>query len=135
MQANPPRRRTIFTAVERRGEGGKMDQLMLFKKSLGVFAAALAALLFSPAPVRLQAQPTDPCFAAISLPGSTALRAAQSRETKHGRLGTDSRDIRDLLQLDSVASQARSRGTARKPGQRPIATTTTSPSSRTRAAT
>ncbi|MEO7133580.1 MAG: hypothetical protein ABI024_05100, partial [Vicinamibacterales bacterium] len=82
-----------------------------------VAAAGLAALLLSPAPARLQAQPTDPCAAATAVAGATAVRAPQNRETKRGGFGADSRDIRDLLQLESVASQARSRAasTAARP--------------------
>jgi hypothetical protein len=40
------------------------------------------------------------------------LRTPQRLESKRGRFGADSRDIRDLLQLESVASQARSRAAA-----------------------
>ena len=90
---------------------------MLLKRWPVVFAAGLAALWLSPAPARLQAQPVGPCAAAIRISGSAALRAPQGRDTKRGRFGADSRDIRDLLHLELIASKARSRAasTAARP--------------------
>src|SRR5918993_333059 len=48
----------------------------------------------------------------MAVSGATALRAPQGLEPKRGRFGVDSRDIRDLLHLDSIASQARPRAAA-----------------------
>ncbi len=89
-----------------------MDQLMFLQRWRVAGVAGIATLLLSPAPARLQAQPTDPCVAAAAASGATALRAPLSREEKRGHLGADSRDIRDLLHLESIASGARSRAAA-----------------------
>ena len=47
------------------------------------------------------------------------MRAPPGRAPKYGRFGADTRDIRDLLQLSAVSSQARSR--AASTGARPAA--------------
>jgi len=90
---------------------------MFWQRWTVVAVGGIAALLLLPAPARLQAQPAGPCGAAIGVAGSAALRAPQRRDTKRGRFGADSRDIRDLLHLESVASKARSRAasTAARP--------------------
>ncbi len=69
-----------------------------------------AALPWLPAPSSpVAAQSADPC--ATAGPAITAARIASplERERKYGRFGDDSRDIRDLLNVSSVASQARAR--------------------------
>ena len=80
-----------------------------------VSLALMAALPGSPVPPML-AQSQNPCVAALAAEGVTALRAPAGRTPKYGRFGGDTRDIRDLLQLSSAASQARSRATATAAG-------------------
>jgi hypothetical protein len=71
-----------------------------------VSLAALAA--FSGSPMhQVLAQSPNPCVAALATAGDLALRTSPVRAAKNGQFGADKRDIRDLLQLSSVTSQAR----------------------------
>ena len=82
---------------------------MSWRRFAIVILAVTAALReSSPMPVML-AQSQNPCVAALAGEGATAMRAAPGRAPKYGRFGADTRDIRDLLQLSSFSSQARSR--------------------------
>ncbi len=83
-----------------------------------VSLAVIAALPGSSAPPML-AQSQNPCVAALAAEGATPMRTPPGRTPKYGRFGADTRDIRDLLQLSSVASQARSH--AATTGARPAA--------------
>lgn len=83
-----------------------------------VSLAVIAALPGSPVPPML-AQSQNPCVAALAADAATAMRTPPGRAQKYGRFGADTRDIRDLLQRSSVASQARSRAAAT--GARPAA--------------
>ncbi len=80
-----------------------------------VSLALIAALPGSSVPPML-AQSQNPCAAALAAEGVTAMRAPAGRAQKYGRFGADTRDIRDLLQHSSAASQARSRATATAAG-------------------
>ncbi len=80
--------------------------------------AAIAALPGSSA-LPMLAQSQNPCAAALAADGVTAARTPPARAPKYGRFGADTRDIRDLLRLSSVAEQARSRTAAT--GARPAA--------------
>lgn len=91
---------------------------MFFRRFAIVCLAVIATLTASPVPPML-AQSQNPCVAALAAEGATALRASPGRAPKYGRYGADTRDIRDLLQLSSVAGQARSR--AATIGARPAA--------------
>lgn len=75
----------------------------------------VAALPWLAAPPATMAQSQDPCAGAM-----TSAAAAREPERKYGRFGADSRDIRDLLQQSSIASQARAR-TASSERARPLA--------------
>ena len=80
-----------------------------------VSLAVIAAVPGSPLPpMAALAQSENPCVAALAAEGVTAMRTPPGREPKDGRFGADTRDIRDLLQLSSVASQARSRATRQR---------------------
>src|SRR5687768_6360587 len=74
-----------------------------------IIVAALPWLPARPTPILAQSQ--DPCATATT---SDTARTPQAgaRERKYGRLGNDSRDIRDLLQQSDAASQARARATS-----------------------
>ncbi|MDO8681601.1 MAG: hypothetical protein Q7R30_24080 [Acidobacteriota bacterium] len=85
-----------------------------------VSLAVIAALTASPVPpTAALAQSPNPCVAALAAEGATAMRTPPFRAPKYGRFGADTRDIRDLLQLSAVSSQARSRATST--GARPAA--------------
>ena len=80
-----------------------------------VSLALIAALPGSSLPPML-AQSQNPCVAALAAEVATPMRTPPGRAPKYGRFGADTRDIRDLLQLSSAASQARSRATAAAAG-------------------
>jgi hypothetical protein len=97
-----------------------MDDVMPLRRLAIVSLAMIAAVTASPVPpMAAQAQSQNPCVAALVAEGATAMRAPPGREPKEGRFGADTQDIRELLQLSSVASQARSYATAT--GARPAA--------------
>lgn len=78
-----------------------------------VSCAVIAAVSGSPVPMPALAQAANPCVAALATAGSLALPARPGlAPAKQGRFGADTRDIRDLLQLSTMASQARTRATA-----------------------
>ena len=54
------------------------------------------------------AQSQNPCVAALAAEATT-MRTPPGRAAKYGRFGADTRDIRDLLQLSALTSQAQSR--------------------------
>lgn len=83
-----------------------------------IFVAATAAMPGSPVPAML-AQSQNPCAAALASERATSMRTPPGRSPKYGRFGADTRDIRDLLQLSSLNSPARSR--AATIGARPAA--------------
>jgi hypothetical protein len=78
-----------------------------------VLIALIAALPGSPVPLPVLAQSPDPCAAALGASSSTAMRTAPDRLAKHGPLGADTRDVRDLLHFSSSPAQARSRAASR----------------------
>lgn len=75
-----------------------------------VIAAAILPWLPALLP-RVAAQSQDPCANATSA-FAPAPMAGRDRDRKYGPFGADSRDIRDLLQLSSVAAQSRTRAAA-----------------------
>ena len=79
---------------------------------------SLVVVTAQPRPLML-AQSQNPCVAALAAEGAAVMRTPPARAPKYGRFGADTRDIRDLLQLSSAASQARSRATTT--GARPAA--------------
>ncbi|HJU44778.1 MAG TPA: hypothetical protein VJ691_18265 [Vicinamibacterales bacterium] len=79
----------------------------------------LALVLGSPRPPA-RAQAPDPCVAAMALETASPTRTAPDRARKYGRFGADTRDIRDLLLVSSLASAARTRAAA-TPRARPAA--------------
>ena len=101
-----------------------------------VSLALIAALPGSPLPRPALAQSQDPCAAALAAEGATAMRTPPGRASKYGRFGADTRDVRDLVQRlrRGVAEHGHARHRQSR-GPRPIATRTTSRSSKTTAAT
>ena len=85
-------------------------------RRLALLSLALVAALPESSVPPMLAQSQNPCVAALAAEGVAALRAPAARTPKYGRFGGDTRDIRDLLQLSSAASQARSRSTATAAG-------------------
>ena len=81
---------------------------MLLRRLAFVSLAVITALTGSSVPPML-AQSPNPCVAALAAEGAAVQRTPPVRAPKYGRFGADTRDIRDLLQLESVASHAQSR--------------------------
>ena len=71
-----------------------------------------AAAPWLPMRTRVVAQAQDPCAAAVTSFAAARRPDPNARERKYGRFGADRRDIRDVLQQSSVASQARARASA-----------------------
>ena len=74
---------------------------MSLRRLATVALALIAALAGSPVPLPVLAQSPDPCSAALGAGSSATMRTAPDRASKHGPLGPDTRDVRDLLHLSS----------------------------------
>ncbi len=95
---------------------------MLLRRLAIVALAVIAVVPGSPVPpTAALAQSPNPCVSALAAEGATAMRTPPDRASKYGRFGADTRDIRDLLQLSSVASQAQARSSATATVARPAA--------------
>ena len=75
-------------------------------------AAAIAWLPAPPAPVA--AQSPDPCAGVTAATPMARVPSPRDRLRKYGRFGNDTRDVRDVLQRSSVASEARARGVSER---------------------
>lgn len=87
------------------------------------FLAAILLFPGPPAPPRLLAQGQNPCAAALASipPAATTQRRSDRRDAKYGPFGADQRDVRELLQRSSVATQLRTRSAATATAIRPLA--------------
>jgi hypothetical protein len=85
--------------------------ILMSLRRLAILAlTALAALSVAHGSVRpALAQSPNPCVAALATSGPAALRSPADRAAKYGRFGVDTRDVRDVLQFSSAASQTRAR--------------------------
>jgi hypothetical protein len=76
------------------------------RRHIAIISLAVTAAAWAPAR-SMQAQSANPCVAALSSDSASVQRAGLPREPKDGRFGSDTRDIRDLLQLSALATQIR----------------------------